>query len=256
MVRKQIKTRIKKVKVELTPGEKQIRKIGGALDRDYRHFCEVVETINRNYFTLFDLMGFNNPEDTDIVIDILLKESIFYWAKEAYIARETEKVENGKIKLEKLLSKRTLNKEYPTQEEKDKTFRREIHRSLAMRYNKIEEYYHKECGYPLTGFHKFALKICGKALSLTSKGFIIDENKFMEIYWDYLEANDSQTGKQHQEAADAINRFFNGQVEITDKEMERYFILEHGIVKPNPKSINRESYMRLGYRGKVKINKK
>ena len=179
----------------------------------------------------------------------------YYWAKEAYIAKETEKIASGKLNIEKVLSQKTLKKEFPTPEEKEKVYNREIHRALVYRYNKIEDTFRKRYKPSLRGFFKYPIKVCGKALSLTSEGFVIDVEKFIEIYGDYLEANDSQTGKQHQEAADAINRFFNGQVEITDKEMERYFILEDGIVKPNPKSINREGYIRLGYRGKTKVNK-
>ena len=53
-----------------------------------------------------------------------------------------------------------------------------------------------------------------------------------------------------------LNKFFNGSVEITQKELEKYFIIECGAVKPNPKSINKTDYARLGKRviakGKVK----
>lgn len=232
-------------------GEAKIRKIGGALESDYRQFCELTETINREYFLLFDLMGFNSPEDTDIVIDILLKDNVIYEAKELYIERETERIRDGRLKLDKVLSKQTLNRAYKTTEEKESVFKREIHRALALRYQKIRTASTKERGLCSASINKYPLKICGKALSLTSGGFVIDGEKFIEIYGDYLEANDSQTGSQHQEAADAINRFFGGQVEITEKELRRYFVIEHGIVKPNPQSINREGYMRLGYRGKT-----
>ena len=237
----------------LSEGKKNIRRIGGALYSDYRYLCEELKTINRDYFPLFDLMGFNSPEDTDRAIGILLGENVFIGAKKEYIAKEMENVESGRLKLEKLLSTRIINKEYPTPEERERVLKKEIHRAITYRYKEIEDYFRKEYGYSQSVFHKHPLKICGKAISLTSDGFIIDEGKFIEIYGDYLEANESKTGKQHQEAADAINRFFNGQIEITDKEIERYFIIECGLVKPNPKSINREDYMRLGYRGKVKV---
>ena len=242
-------------RVSLSDEEKRVKKIGGALERDYSRFCQIVEVINTNYFPLFGLLGLCSPGDTELVIEALLRNNMYYWAKEAYIAKETEKIASGKLNIEKVLSQKTLKKEFPTPEEKEKVYNREIHRALVYRYNKIEDTFRKRYKPSLRGFFKYPIKVCGKALSLTSEGFVIDVEKFIEIYGDYLEANDSQTGKQHQEAADAINRFFNGQVEITDKEMERYFILEDGIVKPNPKSINREGYIRLGYRGKTKVNK-
>jgi len=252
MPRRQIKTRIKRVKPQLTEGEKKIRKIGGALSSDYRYLYQVVEVINMYYFPLFYIIGFRSPEDTEIVVDILLKSCILKAAKEAYIARKTEKIESGKIKIEKLLTKRWFEKEYSTPEEKEKTFQREIHRALSTKYKKLEDYFIKEYHFTPIGFFKLPLKIFGKALSLTSEGLKINEEEYMELYWDYLEANNSQTGKLHQEAADAINRFFGGKVEITSKEMDRYFIIEDGIVKTNPNSINKEGYLRLGYRGKTK----
>lgn len=232
-------------------GEAKIRKIGGALESDYYQFCELIETINRIYFLLFELMGFNSPEDTDMAIDILLKDNIIHGAKEIYIERETERIRDGRIKLDNVLSERTLNRAYKTTEEKESVFKREIHRALAFRYQKIRTAFTNERGLCFASINKYPLKICGKALSLTSEGFVVDGEKFMEIYGDYLEANDSQTGNQHQEAAEAINRFFGGQVEITEEELRRYFVIEYGIVKPNPQSINREGYMRLGYRGKT-----
>lgn len=248
-----IKTKVKKE--NLSQAEKRIVKIGGALERDFHHLCNILHSVNTDYFPLFYLMEFDNPEDKDIVIDILLGSNIFYGAKAAYIARGEERVASGELRLESLLSKRTLNKEYPTPEEREKVFKREVHRALTFRYNKIEETFHKEYRPSLTGFYKYPLKVCRGALSLSSEGFTIDGDKFIEIYKDYMEASGSQTGKLHQAAADAINRFFGGQVEVTDKELERYFILEHGIMKPNPKSINSEDYMRLGYRPELEENK-
>jgi hypothetical protein len=252
MTRRQIKTRIKRVKPQLTEGEKKIRKIGGALESDFRQFRQLVQTINAYYFPLFYLVGFRSPEYTDKMVEVLLSNYILKRTKEAYIDRKTEEIESGKIKLEKLLTKRWFEMEFSSPEEKDKTFKREIHRALSTRYNKLEDYFIKEYHFVPTGFFKLPLKIFGKALSLTSEGFKINEEEFTNMYWDYMEAHESQTGKLHQEAANAINRFFGGKVEITNKELDRYFIIEDGIVKTNPKSINKEGYLRLGYRGKTK----
>ena len=48
--------------------------------------------------------------------------------------------------------------------------------------------------------------------------------------------------------AETINKFFNGSVAITQKELSKYFILEDGKVKENPNSINIKDYARLGVR--------
>lgn len=234
---------------ELIKTEAKIRKIGGKLEEDYFRFRNIVDNLNEVYFPLFYLMGFNKPEYTDKVIDILLANSILQRAKQTYIEVKTERVESGKLKLEKVLSKKTLNKEYPTPEAKEKVFKREIHRALVYRFNEIRDTYFKEYGNDMIlGFYKFPLKILRKAISLSPEGFILDANKFIDIYEDYLEAHGSEGEKLHKEAVDAINRFFGGAVEITSEEMDRYFIIEYGAVKQNPKSINRESYLRLGYK--------
>jgi hypothetical protein len=76
------------------------------------------------------------------------------------------------------------------------------------------------------------------------EGLTIDIPSFAEIYRSQTEAEQSETYKKHLAAAEAVNSFF-GNMEITDKEMERYFQLYGGKVRPNPKSVNVESYMRL-----------
>lgn len=229
---------------------KRIKKIGGALYSDYLRFYEIVGTINRDYFPLFELMGFNSPENTDVAICILLGDDFLYEARYKYIAREMDRIKSGEINIEKILHKRTIDREYSTPEEKESVFNKEIQRALHFKYNKIEGEYCKFHDPVLTSFHKSVLTICGRALTMTNNGFIIDDDKFLNIYGDYLEANGSQTGKMHQEIASSINRFFNGQIKITEKEFFKYFVIEHGEIKPNPNSINMEDYMRLGIRGK------
>lgn len=76
------------------------------------------------------------------------------------------------------------------------------------------------------------------------EGLTVDIPSFAEIYKSKTEAEKSDIYKKHEAAAEAVNSFF-GNLQITDKEMERYFILYGGKVKPNPKSVNVESYMRL-----------
>ena len=238
-----------------SPGEKRVRRIGGALASDYYSLRQMIATINADYSPLFDLMEFNSPEHTDRAIDILLGNSLSRSAREEYIDFWEEKVASGEIKVEQLLSKRLLNKEYPTPEDKEKEYKREIHRALSTRYTQIDKCFRKKYGYMQRRYNKLPLKICREALSLVPGGFIIDADKFVEIYGDFLEAHNSQIGKQHLEAAEAINRFFGGKVEVTEIELKKYFIIENGVLKPNPKSITSHNYMRLGYRGEPTTDK-
>lgn len=236
-------------------GEKLVRRIGGALASDYYSLREMIANINADYSPLFDLMEFNSPEHTDRAIDILLGNSLSRSAKEEYIDFWEEKVASGELKVEQILSKRLLNKEYPTPEDKEKEYKREIHRAISRRYTEIDKCFRKKYGYMQRRYNRLPLKICREALSLVPGGFIIDADKFIEIYGDFLEAHNSQIGKQHLEAAEAINRFFNGKVEVTEKELQKYFIIEDGVLKPNPKSITSQNYMRLGYRGEPTTDK-
>lgn len=76
------------------------------------------------------------------------------------------------------------------------------------------------------------------------EGLSIDADKYLEIYKSRTEAERGEIYQKHLAAAEAVNNFF-GNLCITEKEMNRYFMLYGGKVKPNPKSINVESYMRL-----------
>lgn len=235
--------------------ESKIKAIGGKLMEDYLRFREVVLFINANYIPLFLSMGFRSPEDTETVLDALLKyPTVNDGAKDKFITHTTRKIEEGKISLNDILSKNTLTREYPTPEEKETVFNRQIHRALCYRYKSIYDEYIKKYSPSAQGISKYPLIVCGSSLSLTPRGFEIDVVKFIETYEDYMEANGSKTGKHHQDAADAINRFFNG-LEITDKELKKYFLLESGRIKINPQSINKTDYARLGYRGKAKVNR-
>ena len=231
---------------EVFPNEKRVRKIGGRLLDDYLTFRDTILCVNDDYLPLFFLLGFR-PEDKDFIIDCLLSRDTLYLAKEEFIARKTAKVESGKIKIETLLSKYTLNKKHPTQEAREKALKKQLRRVLIEKFKEIEDSWDTEYNPSQYGYRKRPIQICRESLSLSKEGFIIDVDKFIEIYSDYFKACESKRGKLHKEAADAINRFFSGAVEITNKELEKYFILSNGIVKPNPKSITTESYMRLGY---------
>lgn len=76
------------------------------------------------------------------------------------------------------------------------------------------------------------------------EGLSIDADKYLEIYKSRTQAERGEIYQKHLAAAEAVNNFF-GNLCITEKEMNRYFMLYGGKVKPNPKSVNVESYMRL-----------
>lgn len=246
-------------KEKSTPGQRKISKIGGRLSSDYYHLQGAIEMLNDNVIPLFQLLGMDEPGDKDDIIDALTgRNSFLIMSKSIFIANMTKKVTEGKIKKEKILSKITLGKSLSDPEAEKQRIERELHRKLCFKYNEVKSYYVKNYYYSIASYSYYtpALKICRDALEYSSSGLSINEEKFIELYSSYIEADESDRRKQHQEAADGINRFFGGAVEITDKELERYFMIENGILKPNPLSVNIESYMRLGTSSGSKNKKK
>lgn len=241
-----------------SPGQRRISKIGGRLSSDYYHLQGAIEMLNDNVIPLFQLLGMDEPGDKDDIIDALTgRNSFLITSRSIFIANMTKKVTEGKIKKEKILSKITLGKSLSDPEAEKQRIERELHRKLCFKYNEVKSYYVKNYYYSIASYSYCApaLKICREALEYSPSGLSINEEKFIELYSSYIEADESDRRKQHQEAADGINRFFGGAVEITDKELERYFMIENGILKPNPLSVNIESYMRLGSSGSKKKNK-
>lgn len=242
-----------------SPGQRRISKIGGRLSSDYYHLQGAIEMLNDNVIPLFQLLGMDEPGDKDDIIDALTgRNSFLITSRSIFIANMTKKVTEGKIKKEKILSKITLGKSLSDPEAEKQRIERELHRKLCFKYNEVKSYYVKNYCYSIASYSYCtpALKICRDALEYSSSGLSINEGKFIELYSSYIEADESDRRKQHQEAADGINRFFGGAVEITDKELERYFMIENGILKPNPLSVNIESYMRLGTSSASKNKKK
>ena len=241
-----------------SPGQRRISKIGGRLSSDYYHLQGAIEMLNDNVIPLFQLLGMDEPGDKDDIIDALTgRYSFLTMSKSIYIANMTKKVTEGKIKKEKILNKITLGKSLSDPEAEKQRIERELHRKLCFKYNEVKSYYLKNYCYSIASYSYCtpALKICRDALEYSPSGLSINEEKFIELYSSYIKADESDKRKQHQEAADGINRFFGGALEITDKELERYFMIENGILKPNPLSVNIESYMRLGSSGSKKKNK-
>ena len=238
-----------KLMVKIFKNEHKISAIGGRVADDYSTLRQNILFINHNLLSFFYLLGYRKPGDVSEIIDILLAPNpISVTTKEPWIERQIQRVKEGKVRLDKYLSTRTLKRiSEATEEEAEKLKNKELHRSLAREHKKIyREYQDKYKPSPL-GFRKVAIQIFRESIIYTDNGLEIDVDKFLEIYLPYMEAYESETRQQHQAAADAINHFFNG-VEITQKELERYFILEYGIVKPKPTSITKQNYARLGVR--------
>lgn len=239
-------------------GEPRINKIGGRLQDEYLTFKSSVHFVNDNYIPLFLMMGFNQPDDKDIIIDALLNDSPFmHTARSAFISMMEEKISTGKVKLERLLSQNAMNKQLKlAADERQKFLDREIHRSLCSRFKEIyNEYYDNYDPSPF-GFYKLPFKICRECLVLGTNGFEIDVNKFIGIYQSYIEADQSIIKGLQQSAADAVNIFFGGSVPVSWEELQRYFTIDAGILVPNPQSINMESYMRLGIRERKACKRK
>ena len=227
--------------------EDKVRKVGGRLYSDYYGFKREVEYINDYFFELFYIL--NLTDDIDLIVDTL--NDGLHNLCSVFIDKTIRDIEAGKIAKNKFLSSQMKTKlESLPPEEQAKVWERETKRSLKVLYKKIHEQYTKE--YRIYGLetkhNKRALEICRKTLFVTPSRIEIDGDKFIEVYTDYMEADESETKKIHEQAAAAINRFFNGAVEITQKELSKYFILEYGIVKVNPKSVNITDYARLGIR--------
>lgn len=236
------------------PKEYRINDIGGRLKNDYYTFRQSVLAINANYLPLFLMLGFGKPEDKDFIIDTLINSKEFmYDVRDRYIDYLTNQVKDGKVKPESILKKITISKiaSLPD-DEKMKRISKEIHRTIKYIYRDIFKKYLDEYNPSPIGYNVQALRVCRESLYLSSNGFVIDVGEYIRIYEEFIKLDESIIRQQHQAAADALNKFFNGKTKVTREEFNKYFIIEHGVVKPNPDSINTKDYMRLGYRGSVK----
>ena len=228
-------------------GERKIKKIGGKLYEDYLAFKSDVFYINVYYFEFFSLLGMT--DDISIIIEALQSHK----DKKVFVEKAKRDISEGRVPRDKFISEST--KKYAKKHalsEPEKVKKREeisISRNIYQAYKNIGESYLKEKKiYPFYPKHNHkVMEICGRSLYVTPSQLAIDCDKFIEIYGDYLAASASESGRLHEKVADTINQFFNG-VEITHKELERYFMLEDGVIRTNPMSKNKESYSRLGWR--------
>lgn len=230
-------------------GESKINKIGGKLKSDYQSFRNAVLYVNDNYLPIFQMLGFSLHEDEDLIFKTLMgAEPFMYAVKKAYFAKTERMIDEGELKLETLLSSKVLNREFPIPEQKQKYINSQVHTRLTNRFKDIFNEYISKYKPSYCFNYKTSFRICRESIVTGWHGLEIDVDKFISIYQDYMIAEQSKINIVHQLAADAINRFFNGAVAITQNELARYFTIESGVVVPNPESINMENYMRLGLR--------
>ena len=231
-----------------------VAKFGGNLKYDYIHFKKDIEYINLNFFELFYLLGL--ADDIDLMVDTL--NDGFLNLKETFINKVLEGIEKGRIPKYKFISAR-LKERLPNlpQEQREKKLLTETRRSLNVIYKDIYDKYIKENNlFGLVPNHnKEGLEFFRKALFVTPSRIEIDVKKFEQIYLSFMEANETEIRNLHEQAAEALNRFFNG-IEITQTELSNYFILEYGLVKVRPTSVNLKDYSRLGRREVLKPAKK
>ena len=224
-----------------------VRKAGGRIEADYFNFRREIDYINENFFELFCIL--NLTDDIDLIIDTL-NDGLNNLCS-VFIYKTIRDIEAGKIPKDKFLSTHMKTKILSLPSEEQSTiWERETKRKLKFLYKDVYKQYIRERGlhYLETRHTKSALEILRKTLFITPERIEIDGKKFVEVYADYLAADESETRKLHEQAAESINRFFNGSVAITEKELSKYFILEYGKVKVNPNSVNLTDYARLGAR--------
>ena len=226
--------------------EGEVRKIGGKIESDYIFFKKQIEEINENFFGFLDVLGLT--ENIDLFIEAF-NDGICNLCRH-FMSKNIRDIEAGKIAKNEFLSPRivTILEELPP-EEREKKWERETKRSLSVLYKSIESEFLKKNGlFPPEPKHiQKALRMFGRSLFMAKSRIEIDGAKFIKVYESYITADESETKKQHEQAIEAINRFFNG-IQITQEELSKYFVLEDGIIKIRIESVNVDDYSRLGKR--------
>ncbi len=235
------------------PHEEEVEKIGGRLLVGYRFLKRIVLDFNENKLPLLQRLGFPVNLETALQSIHLSQNGL----REIFVQRTLKNIEAGNIpKGFSLPQKRERGEEEeattPTGRKRlEWSFERELSRKLKFLFNKIYSDYlelnpggiwekERTGGIPDT---------IQKAITFSEEnGLGIDIPKFIKLYRDYIQKSEEILGRQHQAAADGLNVFFGGSIAVTWEEMEKYFLLEDGIVKVNPNSVNKKCYDRLGSR--------
>jgi len=227
----------------ISKNEAKIKAVGGRLEYEYNSLRNSILIVNANYIPIFFMLGI---QDIDIITDTILSEITFVdAAKYAYIEHMMKLVENGTIPIESLLTQKTINKVLPTPEAKEKQLKREMQRTLIFRFKETYNQYFDLYKPSVLGINKTAIKVSRQALSIGANGYNIDVEQFIALYKDRMKVNTSEMKRLHEEACNGLNNFFGGALAITQKELSKYFVIDGGKIKPNPESVNKESYLRL-----------
>lgn len=230
--------------------EYKINRIGGRLAADWQTVKSDIANINHYLFGFMKALGLTI--DVDLIINAINTQ--FSSLSVDYFNKIFKDVELGIIKKEDYTSDKRLQQlKNLTPEQLEKETKKDIAniRMYAKRkYETISKDYFG-CIYiknliPKRNARTF--EICREAFNITATEITIDVDKFARIYLDFLRADESIIKQMQIEAAAAINRFFNGAVMINEKELKHYFIIEDGVIKINPDSVNIQSYSRLGFR--------
>ena len=243
-----------------TDEERPLATIGGKIKADYWTLKNEVDNINRLYWGLFSVLGLT------VDIDFIITEvkNGFRGIAGAYTEKCLSDIDNGLLSIDVFAHSSAIAKEKSEMkinalppEKREKRRLLGLKARIALKYKAIVEKYNEENGLKIIPpkYDIAKLERCRSALYLTPTGIAIDVNKYIALYTDYMAGDESDTKKIHQAAADAINKFFNGAIEITQSELKKYFIISDGIIKINPQSIGKQSYARLGTR-KYKLKKK
>lgn len=238
--------------------EYKISRIGGKLAADWQTVKTDIANINRYLFGFIDVLGLTGVSIETIINAIKTQfsslraayyDKIYNDVKLGIIKKEDY---TGAVRMEKLKTLSFTPEQMEKEKRKDIT---NIRQYAQRKYNKMAENYfgcmNMKDLIPKRNARTF--EICREAFNITATEITIDIDKFVRIYLDYLRADESNIKQMQMEAAAAINRFFNGTIEVSERELNRYFIFEDGIMKINPDSVNIQSYSRLGFRS-IKIN--
>ena len=247
--------------------EADIFKMKGRVVSNYLGLKNYLEKIEENSLYYLVAVGFASSKEEYLHYSHCLETEV----KKAYVRREVDKVA---LKVEEAVKKadaegREGNYKGIPVIDKFATFtknnlpfdsyilhdgemlRRKINRKMVHTFN--QEFERIFAKVQRVVFHRFTHTIKNEEAEDVfldaiifdpEEGLSIDADKYLEIYKSRTEAERGEIYQKHLAAAEAINNFF-GNLCITEKDMKHYFMLYGGKVKPNPQSINVQSYMRL-----------
>lgn len=217
---------------------RKAKSIGGRVSEHLHTLKNDIEYINAYLMPLFaDLQ----MVDIDLIVDAL--GSNFSELKNLFL----DHARSGKVDISVYVS-RDLQRELVTMSPEEQAESRRVKRNLSNAYRSVCQKHHA-AALCRTDYRQISnrLRICRAALYLAEDNIKIDEGQFLEIYRRQSELESSITHEKHESAAHAVNEFFNG-LELTERELWRYFRIEHGTMVINPHSVNANDYARLGFR--------